>query len=164
MIQKKICMLGAFAVGKTSLVARYVHSIFSEKYQTTVGVKIDKKVIEVGSQEVSLVLWDLYGEDQFQRVQSFYLRGSSGYLLVADGTRPETLEVAQNIQQRAQEVMGSVPFILMLNKHDLPWKIGEAEVGQLLARGWEVRYTSAKTGEGVEESFAELARRMLEQS
>ncbi|MCX7784539.1 MAG: GTP-binding protein [Meiothermus sp.] len=164
MIQKKICMLGAFAVGKTSLVARYVHGIFSEKYQTTVGVKIDKKVITVGNQEVSLVLWDLYGEDQFQRVQSFYLRGSSGYLLVADGTRAETLEAAQNIQQRAQEVLGSVPFILMLNKRDLPWEISEVELNKLRAMGWNIYYTSAKTGEGVEESFTDLAKRMLEQS
>ncbi|WP_299428444.1 Rab family GTPase [uncultured Meiothermus sp.] len=164
MIQKKICMLGAFAVGKTSLVARYVHGIFSEKYQTTLGVKIDKKVVEVGNQEVSLVLWDLYGEDQFQRVQSFYLRGSSGYLLVADGTRAETLEVALSIQQRTQEVLGSVPFILMLNKRDLPWQVSEAEVNKLRARGWDIHYTSARTGEGVEESFTALAKQMLQQS
>jgi small GTP-binding protein len=163
-IQKKICMLGAFAVGKTSLVARYVHGIFSEKYQTTLGVKIDKKVVEVGNQEVSLVLWDLYGEDQFQRVQSFYLRGSSGYLLVADGTRAETLEVALSIQQRTQEVLGSVPFILMLNKRDLPWQVSEAEVNKLRARGWDIHYTSARTGEGVEESFTALAKQMLQQS
>ncbi|WP_297860006.1 Rab family GTPase [Meiothermus sp.] len=164
MIQKKICMLGAFAVGKTSLVARYVHGLFSEKYQTTVGVKIDKKVVTVGHQEVSLVLWDLYGEDQFQRVQPFYLRGSSGYLLVADGTRPETLEVAQTIQQRAEEVLGPVPFILMLNKRDLPWAVSEALLNNLRASGWDIRYTSAKTGEGVEESFESLAKQMLEQS
>ncbi len=157
-------MLGAFAVGKTSLVARYVHGIFSEKYQTTLGVKIDKKVVEVGNQEVSLVLWDLYGEDQFQRVQSFYLRGSSGYLLVADGTRAETLEVALSIQQRTQEVLGSVPFILMLNKRDLPWQVSEAEVNKLRARGWDIHYTSARTGEGVEESFTALAKQMLQQS
>jgi len=162
-IQKKICMLGAFAVGKTSLVARYVHSIFSEKYQTTLGVKIDKKVLEVGTQEVSLVLWDLYGEDRFQRVQPFYLRGSSGYLLVADGTRAETLEVAQEIQQRAQDVLGPVPFILLINKHDLPWQTTEAEIQALRARGWDVRYTSAKTGEGVEESFTALVQQMLAQ-
>ncbi|MCS7069362.1 MAG: GTP-binding protein [Meiothermus sp.] len=164
MIQKKICMLGAFAVGKTSLVARYVHGIFSEKYQTTVGVKIDKKVVTVGQQEVSLVLWDLYGEDQFQRVQPFYLRGSSGYLLVADGTRPETLEAAQSIQQRAQEVLGPVPFTLLLNKHDLPWTVSDAQLDGLRARGWELRYTSAKTGEGVEACFESLAQRMLAQS
>lgn len=157
-------MLGAFAVGKTSLVARYVHGIFSEKYQTTVGVKIDKKVITAGHQEVSLVLWDLYGEDQFQRVQPFYLRGSSGYLLVADGTRPETLEVARSIQLRAQEVLGPVPFILMLNKRDLPWAVSEAQLNDLRTSGWDIRYTSAKTGEGVEESFESLAKGMLEQS
>jgi small GTP-binding protein len=157
-------MLGAFAVGKTSLVARYVHSIFSEKYQTTVGVKIDKKVLTLDDREVGLVLWDLYGEDRFQRVQSFYLRGSSGYLLVADGTRAETLEAAQNIQQRAQEVLGPVPFILLLNKRDLPWEVSEAQIDALRARGWDIRYTSAKTGEGVEESFTTLAKRMLEQS
>lgn len=156
-------MLGAFGVGKTSLVARYVHGIFSEKYQTTVGVKIDKKVVAVGGQEVGLVLWDLYGEDQFQRVQSFYIRGSSGYFLVADGTRPETLDTAQSLQQRAQEVLGTVPFILLINKHDLPWQINDAQVDQLRAKGWEVRYTSAKTGETVEEAFHALAGRMLEQ-
>lgn len=139
-------------------------AFFSEKYQTTVGVKIDKKVITAGHQEVSLVLWDLYGEDQFQRVQPFYLRGSSGYLLVADGTRPETLEVARSIQLRAQEVLGPVPFILMLNKRDLPWAVSEAQLNDLRTSGWDIRYTSAKTGEGVEESFESLAKGMLEQS
>ena len=62
MIQKKICMLGAFAVGKTSLVKRYVHSMFSDKYLSTVGVKIDKKVLHNGDSEVMLMLWDLYGD------------------------------------------------------------------------------------------------------
>jgi len=163
-IQKKICMLGAFGVGKTSLVTRYVHGIFSEKYQTTVGVKIDKKVVKVEGREVSLVLWDLYGEDQFQRVQPFYLRSSSGYLLVADGTRADTLEAAQSLQARAQEVLGPVPFILLLNKRDLPWQVDETQVDQLWARGWEIHYTSAKTGEAVEEAFNSLAGRILRQT
>lgn len=88
MIQKKVCMLGAFAVGKTSLVERYVKSIFSEKYQTTVGVKIDKREVLVGATTVKLVLWDLHGEDRFQAVQASYLRGASGVLLVVDPTRP----------------------------------------------------------------------------
>ena len=87
MIQKKICLLGGFGVGKTSLVSRFVHSIFSDKYLTTVGVKIDKKRVDLGSQQVDLVIWDIYGEDDFQKVRMSYLRGASGYLLVADGTR-----------------------------------------------------------------------------
>ena len=87
MIQKKVCMIGASGVGKTSLVAKFVHSIFSEKYLTTVGVKIDKKTVKVGDDDVMLMLWDLAGDDDFQRLQTSYLRGTSGFLLVADGTR-----------------------------------------------------------------------------
>jgi len=67
MIKKKVCMLGAFAVGKTSLVQRFVNSIFSVKYQTTIGVKIDQKMISLGETEVNLLLWDIHGEDDFQK-------------------------------------------------------------------------------------------------
>ena len=87
MIQKKICMIGASGVGKTSLIAKFVHSMFSDKYLTTVGVKIDKKTVSVDGAEVMLMIWDLAGDDDFQRLQISYLRGTSGYLLVADGTR-----------------------------------------------------------------------------
>ncbi|MFN6951418.1 MAG: Rab family GTPase, partial [Albidovulum sp.] len=86
MIQKKICLLGAFAVGKTSLVARFVRSTFSDKYLTTVGVKIDRKDLDLPGTPVTLMLWDLAGEDEFNTVQMSYLRGSAGLLIVADGT------------------------------------------------------------------------------
>src|SRR5271169_437320 len=102
MIQKKICMLGSFAVGKTSLVRRFVESIYSETYQTTVGVKIDKKVVALDRVEITLVLWDLYGEDDFQKMRWSYLRGAAGYLLVADGTRRATLERAVALEQKAR--------------------------------------------------------------
>src|ERR1043165_1179544 len=101
MLQKKICMLGAFAVGKTSLVTRYVKSIFSENYLTTVGVKIDKKTVTVDSTEVNLILWDLAGEDEFVQLQTSYLKGSSGYILVSDGTRSDTLLKAFTLQRKA---------------------------------------------------------------
>ena len=86
-IQKKICMLGAFSVGKTSLVKRYVASVFSETYLTTVGVKIDKKTVDLAGRVVNLILWDLAGEDDIASLRMSYLRGSAGYVLVADGTR-----------------------------------------------------------------------------
>ena len=108
MIQKKLCMIGAFAVGKTSLVARFVKSIFSEKYLTTVGVKIDKKTLGVGDQEVTLIVWDLAGEDEFLQVRMSYLRGSAGYFLVADGTRRATLDKAIELQQRAETVRAAL--------------------------------------------------------
>ncbi len=78
MISKKVCLLGGFAVGKTSLVARFVHGVFSEKYLTTIGVKIDKRSMTVDDDELDLVIWDIYGEDDYQRVRMSYLRGASG--------------------------------------------------------------------------------------
>lgn len=162
MLQKKVCMLGAFGVGKTSLVSRFVRSIFSDKYLTTVGVKIDKKTMSVGSEEVTLMLWDIYGEDGFQTVRESYLRGASGYLLVADGTRHATLETATALQQKATSVVGRVPFVLLLNKSDLntEWEVDERALWKLAEQGWPVLMTSAKTGAGVEEAFAKLAGEM----
>lgn len=163
MIQKKICMLGSFAVGKTSLVRRFVDSIYSDVYHTTVGVKIDKKVVRQDNAEVSLLLWDLYGEDEFQKMRWSYLRGASGYLLVADGTRRNTLERAFALEQRVREEVGEIPFIFLINKTDLvqEWELDTALEAQLAARSWTVLRSSAKTGENVEEAFSQLTRKML---
>jgi GTPase SAR1 family protein len=90
-LQKKVCMLGGFSVGKTSLVKRYVDSVFSETYLTTVGVKIDKKTVDLSDRIVNLILWDLAGEDDIASLRMSYLRGTAGYVLVADGTRPSTI-------------------------------------------------------------------------
>ena len=162
MIQKKICMLGSFAVGKTSLVRRFVESIYSDVYQTTVGVKVDKKVVSAAGQEVTLVLWDLYGEDEFQKMRWSYLRGSSGYLLVADGTRRATLDKAIAIEQRVREEVGELPFLLLINKSDLvqEWELDEKQEASLAERGWKILRSSAKTGENVDAAFLELALRM----
>lgn len=165
MIQKKICMVGAFATGKTSLVSRFVKSIYSEVYHSTVGVKIDKKVINVKEQLVNLILWDLHGEDEFQRVQMSYLRGASGYFLVVDGTRRYTLDKAFSLQQRVESTVGKVPFVLILNKSDLndEWEIDDVTIENIYQRNWQVIKTSAKTGLGVEQAFLNLTENMLEE-
>lgn len=164
MIQKKICMLGTFAVGKTSLVRRFVESIYSGKYQTTVGVKVDKKVVQVGTDETTLVLWDIEGTETEHEFRKSYLRGASGYLLVADGTREDTLHKAVALQTRAEEAIGQVPFLLLLNKSDLAdqWQIEQREMAALEQKNWDVINTSAKTGHGVEEAFLALVEKMLE--
>ena len=164
MLQKKICMLGAFATGKTSLMVQFVHSIFTDKYYTTIGVKIDKKELTIGTQDVNLVLWDLAGEDEFLQVHMSYLRGSSGYLLVADGTRPATLDTARSLQKRVEAAIGHVPFVLMLNKSDLTagWELGEEALADLREKGWDIIITSARSGLGVEEAFVMLVKKILE--
>src|SRR5262245_35453258 len=153
MIQKKICMVGAFAVGKTSLVARFVESNFSDRYLTTVGVKISKKTLQAKDQEWQLVLWDLAGEDEFLQIRTSYIRGSSGYLLVVDGTRRATLDTALSIQQRVMAAVGDIPFVVLFNKSDLEseWDIGQDAMEELTQRKWLWLKTSAKTGTGVDE-------------
>lgn len=165
MIKKKICMLGIFAVGKTSLVQRFVKSIFSEKYLTTVGVKIDKKTLDVGDQTVDLMLWDIEGEDEFQKLQMSYLRGASGYLLVADGTRSSTLDGALTIRDKVNQEIGKVPFLLLLNKADLEgeWELDHAQLENLTKENWTIIKTSAKTGQGVEEAFRTLSLKIMEE-
>jgi small GTP-binding protein len=163
MLQKKICLLGSFAVGKTSLVRRYVESIYSDAYHTTVGVKIDKKVVQVGPQEVTLVLWDLYGEDEFQKMRWSYVKGASGFLLVADGTRRATFEKALALEEAVRQEIGSLPFIFVLNKADLAssWEVDAGMENQVADKGWEVMRASAKTGENVEAAFRKLTQKML---
>ncbi|MBV9657515.1 MAG: GTP-binding protein [Verrucomicrobia bacterium] len=163
MIQKKVCLIGTSAVGKTSLIARFVSSIFQDKYLTTVGVKIDKKNVVVEGREMTLVIWDLAGDDDFQRLNLSYLRGSGGLLFVADGTRQITLDQVLEIQSRVVGAVGSLPCLLALNKADLKacWEIADEKITDLRAAGWRVLSTSAKLGTGVEEAFGELGRLML---
>jgi len=164
MIHKKIGLLGAFAVGKTSLVQRFVRGLFNEKYLTTLGVKIDKKNLQVNNQDVELIVWDLAGEDEFMKVRLSYLRGASGIFLVVDGTRAETLDTALALQKKVQDEIGRIPFALLINKADLTseWDIDRAELDRLAERGWTVLETSAKTGQGVEEAFQVLTAEILE--
>lgn len=163
MIQKKVCLLGAYGVGKTSLVARFVHSIFSEKYMTTVGVKIDKKTVALDGGAVDMVIWDIYGEDDFQKVRMSYLRGASGYLLVVDGTRLKSLDTALALQKTAEATVGVLPFVVVINKADLveDWVFDDKVMETLTTRGWKVVKTSAKTGADVDETFTELAHAMV---
>lgn len=161
MMQRKICLLGAFGVGKTSLVAKFVHSIFSDKYLTTIGVKVDRKTVFIEAEQVELIIWDLYGQDDFQKLQASYLRGSSGYFLVADGTRPETLDTAVALQRFAEDTIGKVPFMLAINKVDLPeWQVTDDRIVDLERDRWVILRTSAKTGDGVDAAFTRLAQAM----
>jgi small GTP-binding protein len=163
MLQKKICMLGSFSVGKTSLVRRFVESIFDEKYHTTIGVKVDKKIVNTSGQDITLMLWDIYGEDIFQKMRMSYLRGMAGYLLVVDGTRRQTLVDALALHERIIQEFGKLPAMLVLNKDDLAdqWEIDSAQEAKLVADGWTPHHTSAKTGEAVERVFLRLAQAML---
>jgi small GTP-binding protein len=163
MISKKVCMLGSFSVGKTSLIERYVCSLFSDKYLSTMGVKISKKTLSIDETHVNLVLWDMEGKDIYAEVNMAYLRGAMGFFAVADGTRKETLESAVALCEAAFRTAGDIPFRLLVNKADMRdrWEISDALLAPLAERGVQILPTSAKTGAGVDEAFVSLTRSML---
>jgi len=156
-------MLGLLSVGKTSLVEQYVHSIFSDKYLSTIGVKISKKNITIDGTDMSLVLWDMEGKDEYTEINMLHLRGAMGFFVVADLTRPDTYHAALKIREIALDVLGrDVPNMLLLNKSDLPnWEIDNELVEKALASDIKILRTSAKTGTAVNEAFETLARSML---
>jgi small GTP-binding protein len=164
MIKKKICLLGYFAVGKTSLIRQFVTGVFTDQYLTTIGVKIDKKAVTLDNEQVMLLIWDIHGEDRFQKVQQAYLIGASGYLLVVDVTREESLQVALDLKNMVEKTVGKLPFMVLLNKADL---VNEQVMTQqrLMDAGFlteNILLTSAKTGMGVEKAFLELTKMMME--
>jgi len=162
LIKKKICMLGSFSVGKTSLVSSFVHGIFKEKYLTTIGVKVDKKSVIIEGEKVELILWDLHGDDELQRVKPSLLRGCAAYFLVVDGTRPNTNDVALELHKLAQKTLGPVPCLVLLNKSDLELIVTESDIKvEVNGETVPVIKTSAKTGLNVEQAFEDIARLLL---
>lgn len=163
MLQKKVCMVGAFAVGKTSLVQKFVHGIFSEKYLSTVGVKIDKAEVVTAAGSLDMVLWDIAGEDGFRSFNLSFLSGAAGLLFVVDPTRRPTLDMALVLKERVETEYGRVPSLALINKADLPDQneLTPADVARLEAEFSGVLRTSARTGEQVQAAFQQLGSLML---
>lgn len=163
-VKKKICLVGDFAVGKTSLTQQYINHVFSDKYLTTIGVKIDTKLVKIDDeQECKLLVWDVAGRDPLTPFQTSYLTGSSGFILVLDGTRRESIDSAQFLVDSAQEKLKGVPFIVLVNKSDLSdeWVFCDEDEAAFKKLGWEWLLSSAKTGVNVEEAFSDLVNKML---
>jgi small GTP-binding protein len=163
MIQKKVCMVGVQGTGKTSMVKRFVHSRFSERYLSTVGVKIDRKPVDVDGAEVTLLLWDIEGRTEENDVPATYLRGAHAVLYVVDGTRRTTFEQLPSLRELVRATVGDVPSLLALNKADLEaqWELTRSDDATLSGTGLHTVRTSAKSGLGVEDAFHWLAKEVL---
>jgi small GTP-binding protein len=159
---RKICMLGDFGVGKTSLVARFVRNTFSDKYLTTVGVKVDSKEVDCGDRgKLKLVVWDIAGNSALDALNMSYLRGASGLLLVADGTRQASLRTAIDLLLQARSLLPDAHAVLVVNKLDLVerWEVAPGTLADL-RQTMPVIETSALSGDAVEQAFVELAMRL----
>lgn len=163
MIQKKVCMVGVQGTGKTSMVQRFVYSLFSERYHSTVGVKIDRKAVRTPGGEVVLLLWDIEGRTAEQEVPASYIRGAHAVLFVVDGTRRTTFEQLPSLRELVQLTAGDVPSLVALNKSDLAaeWALTSRDEAGLADAGLRHVRTSAKSGGGVEAAFTWIAEEVL---
>ena len=163
-LKVKICLLGNPAVGKTSLIRKYVYDVYSDKYIGTLGTKVSKKQVKIGEDNVTMLIWDLMGEHEFRRIQMTAFKGTQGALIVCDLTRKETLAGFDFWPKNLFEVTGKIPVIFLGNKDDLPDKeICEEDIRPYAERhGTDYYMTSAKTGVHVEEAFERLARKIVE--
>jgi len=164
MIQKKLCMLGASGVGKTSLVKQYVEGIFSDKYLTSIGVKIDKKHVQLDDTDVQLMLWDVEGIDRYSGFNPKYLRGAAVVLIVVDHSRPQSLQDALEIAQMTKAVK-NVPIVLVINKSDLTAQEWNDLLNSEIQLLFQAQYqTSAKENVGIEGMFIDVAKMSLHQN
>ena len=173
-ITKKVCLIGDFGVGKTSLVRRFVERRFSEQYLSTIGVTISRKQVIIDSkaqtaeQTVQLLIWDIEGETKFQKIAANYLKSAHGVIVVADYSRPETLtNIASHLNLACDVASPGVCLSIVYNKADLV----NPDTAENLKQQYQSldRFrttpfydTSAKTGQNVEELFQNLAKSIIE--
>ncbi|MCB0518572.1 MAG: GTP-binding protein [Lewinellaceae bacterium] len=161
MVSKKIVLTGCFGVGKTSLFNRFLYQRFSEKYLTTIGVKVDKKVVEVDGRQISLLIWDIAGEVAQDKVPQSYFLGSSAIIYVFDLVRPSTWLNMKTDIEYLEELTKGVLVRIVGNKVDLTAPNDLLELKTKLPMPWNI-LTSAKTGENVDALFTDIGAALLD--
>jgi small GTP-binding protein len=159
----KLCLLGDGAVGKTSLVRRYVYDVFDDKYLISFGTKVSKKSLKVGDADIDLMIWDILGQKSHEALHAAYYRGAAGAFAVCDYTRPETVRNLKSWLGSFRSVVGEMPVMILSNKADLERKISLKEIEEFgKEAGCTVLETSAKSGLNVELAFQEMGKKLLE--
>jgi small GTP-binding protein len=163
----KILLCGPAAVGKTSLIQRFIKSRFQSDYKLTVGVDILTKEVEYEpGKTATLSIWDIGGQERFSFIRTTFYKGASGVLLVFDLSRAATWDAIKNWRAETKQFAGDIPFVLIGNKVDLIPEVGEVidrDACRAYAEEENSIYieTSAKDGIQVDESFYELTRRII---
>ncbi|MEW5759389.1 MAG: Rab family GTPase [Candidatus Thermoplasmatota archaeon] len=166
---KKICLLGDGAVGKTSLIRKYVYDMFDDKYITTIGTKVTKKsiILRWKGEEIkmTLMVWDILGQKEHLSLHRVYYQGAEGALIVADATRVETIDSLPMWTDSFISVVGNKPFIFLLNKIDLisPNTYDYSKIENVSKR-YNTHYmvTSAKVGLNVDKAFTGIGVKLTQ--
>jgi len=161
----KVIFLGCASVGKTALLTRFCDDIFTDSYQSTIGIDFRIKTIKYGDQTIKIQIWDTAGQERYQSIASTHYKGTDGVFCVYDVANKESFEkVKENIIKCTTIV--AVPedcIVIVGNKCDLPMREIDREKGEELAKMLKASYyeTSAKTGENVPIIFQELCKNII---
>lgn len=161
MTSKKVILAGSFGVGKTSLFNQFIFNKFDDKYLTTIGVKVNKKVVDVGGRELSILLWDIAGEVSQDKVPVTYFLGASGVIYVFDLSRPTTFKNINEDVEYLKSILNGGIIKIVGNKKDLVSDEELEEIKKELTLSCDI-VTSAKTGENVEDLFHEMGKALLD--
>lgn len=160
-VSKKIVLIGHFGVGKTSLIRRFVENTFSDDYKVTIGVHISKKTISIPEdEEISLIIWDLEGQDDIKKTRPSYLLGTNGFIYVFDLSRPVTFENLDSELKFLKENYPRTPVKVVGNKMDLVNKVYLQEYKNEFEPYVDF-FVSAKTGSKVEKLFSKLSMELI---
>ena len=157
MIRKKILLLGDFAVGKSSLIQRYIDNTFDDRYLSTIGVKISKKMLNVETIECELLIWDIEGATSVKKIPHSYFKGASGAIFVCDVNREESIESVNEHINTLLMFNNQAKYVVAYNKADL-LSVTQKE---LLILSGNTFLTSAKEDKNVDTLFTVLAKEML---
>jgi len=150
-IRGKIILIGTVGVGKTSLIRRFVHQEFTDEYLSTIGVRVDKKTVELEGKKIHMLIWDLAGEIINDKAYSTYLKGCKGVIGVFDVTRPTTYtELCYNLKV-IKSTYPELKSLTVGNKIDL---IDNDEDLKMFETNF---FSSALSGLNVEATFTKMA-------
>jgi small GTP-binding protein len=160
MIAKKVLLVGNFGVGKTSLIRRFVLNEFSEDYISTIGVRVSTKIVKFKEEEIKLLIWDVAGVSNNDKIPKAYFLGSSAAMYVFDLSRKETYNNINNQIETVRELSGLKNITVVGNKKDLLTSDEIKQVVESISISVDL-ITSAKDDENVEDAFIKLANQSL---